>query len=414
MRFFSLPTALSPLAVPRLRRLFIAQVPADLADWLDFVALAALLTFHWNLGPAALASLTLALALPYVVLAPLIGVLVDRSDQRTLLIASNFLRAVATAAFAIAPNLPILLLLVIAKSGVDAVFTPAKQATIPLLSPPNGLMAANSLSHTINQVTKVAGPALGGGLVVLLNPQQIFLANASLSLIAALILLGLPSGLRHAREATGSRGFRREFVDGLVLIRRRPLLLTAIVTMGIGFFLIFLYDGLISLLIKQTGYSDAMLGISVAATGAGGVLGALLLGQFGARRDPLRLMATGGIGCGLLIAVTGHVGRGDLVMSPMIFCLLQFVIGVTSACLFVPYRTVLQKETPPESLGRVTAVGEAVSAIGITAAPPLGAVLAGVAGVPAPYLLSGYLTVTLAVVLLAYRQRIASHNDTSG
>lgn len=404
MRPLSLPTALSPLAIQGLRRLLIAQVPADLADWLDFVALAALLAFHWNLGPAALAGLSLALALPYVVLAPLIGVLVDRSDQRSLLIASNAFRALATAGFAIAPNLAILLILVVAKSSVDAVFTPAKQAAIPLLSPPQGLMAANSLSHTINQVTKVVGPALGGALVAFLAPQEVFLVNAGLSVIAALIVVGLPRGLRHPPSATEHRGFRREFVDGLVLIRERPLLATAMLSMGIGFFLIFLYDGLLSLLVKETGYSDTIFGASVAVTGAGGVLGALLLGQFGGRHDPLKLMAAGGLGCGLLIAVMGHIGRGDLEMSAVMFCGVQFFIGLTSAGFFVPYRTLLQRETPPGALGRVTTVGEAVSAVASTAAPPLGAALAGLAGVPAPYLISGYLTVFLAAILL-FRSR---------
>lgn len=66
--FPTLPTALTPLAVPRLRRLLAAQVPADLADWLDLVALGTLLAFHWQLGPTALAGLTLPITLPYVVL----------------------------------------------------------------------------------------------------------------------------------------------------------------------------------------------------------------------------------------------------------------------------------------------------------------------------------------------------------
>ena len=88
-------------------------------------------------------------------------------------------------------------MLVALKSTVDALFTPAKQATIPLLAPADRLMAANALSHTINQVTKVAGPALGGALVAVPGTEaQVFLVNAGLSAIAALALFGLPRGLR--------------------------------------------------------------------------------------------------------------------------------------------------------------------------------------------------------------------------
>jgi hypothetical protein len=50
-----------------LRRLVAAQVPADLADWLDLVALGTLLAFSWQLGQTVLASL-LAVTLPCVVL----------------------------------------------------------------------------------------------------------------------------------------------------------------------------------------------------------------------------------------------------------------------------------------------------------------------------------------------------------
>src|SRR5215207_3830624 len=102
---------------PRLRRLLIAQVPADLADWLDFVALGALVAFHWHLGAPALAAVTLALGLPYVVLIPLLGVIVDRADLRLVLVASNLGRAAATAAFAFAPNLATLLVLAALKSS---------------------------------------------------------------------------------------------------------------------------------------------------------------------------------------------------------------------------------------------------------------------------------------------------------
>jgi MFS family permease len=92
-------------------------------------------------------------------------------------------------------------------------------------------------------------------------------------------------------------------------------------------------------------------------------------------------MATSGMVGGLLIASIGHVGRGDIAMHPLLFLATLFTIGIASAGLFVPYRTVLQRETPVNLLGRVTAVGEAAIAIAMLAGPPLGAVLANVAGI---------------------------------
>ncbi|WP_281412988.1 MFS transporter [Rhizobium sp. BK312] len=405
------PDSLAPLTVPKLRRLLLAQIPSDLADWLDFVALNALVAFQWQLGPIGVASLTLALALPYVVLAPAVGVLVDRADQRTLLVASNLIRAISTAAFVLAPNLVVLLGCVVIKSSADALFTPAKQAALPLLATPDRLLAANSLSHVINQLTKIIGPALGGILTVFLDLQQIFLVNAGLSLIAAMILLDLPGGLRADRSGTAKGKFGEEFADGLRHIRRKPVLATAIVAMVLGYFLIFLYDGLIALLVKEIGLSSALLGASVASAGAGGVIGALLLGQFFGRRDPFQLMIGSGLVGGLLIAVMGHVGRGDIDMSAVSFCALLFATGLASAGFFVPYRVVLQRETPLELLGRVVAVGEGLRAVAMMTAPPLGAALAEMAGISAPYLISGYATAFLACSLLIVRRCMGTRDE---
>lgn len=400
------PAVLAPLTVPGLRRLLAAQVPADLADWLDYVALFTLLSFHWQRGPGALAGLTLALALPYVVLGPAIGVLVDRADLKRLMIGSNLGRAAATAGFALAPDLATLLALVLLKSTVDAAFTPAKQAALPLLTPPERLMAANGLSHTITQISKIGGPAAGGLLVALTGPQAVFLANAVLSLAAALLLAGLAPLHRPPAESAAQPGFRGELAAGFAHLRRRPVLTTAIVAMSLGFFVIFLYDALAALLLRQMGMGEAVFGLAVAAAGGGGVAGALALGQFAARRDPLRLMAAGGVASGLMTAAMGHAGRGDLDLSAAGMLALMAAAGFTSAALFVPYRTVLQREAAPAMLGRVTAVGEAAGNAAMLAAPPLGAWIAAAAGVPVPYLLGGYLMVALGLLLALVRGRV--------
>jgi MFS family permease len=402
------PAALAPLRVRVLRRLLLAQLPADLADWLDLVALGALLAFHWERGPAALAALTLSLSIPYVILLPFVGVIIDRSDLRTALIASNLGRAAATAAFVVAPDLPTLLVIALIKSSADAFFTPSKQAALPLLAPANELMAANALSHSINQLAKIAGPALGGALLLLLEPQQVFLVNAAFSLVATLTVLGLPRKLRAEHEGGAPTGFFRELQAGVAVFRARPVLMVALVASAAGFFVIFLYDALIPILIKEIGHPETMFGLAIAAVGAGGVIGALLLGQFGGGHNPLRVMAIGGALSGALVAVIGHVGRGDLALPGPLFLGLFFVLGIANAGMFVPYRTVQQQETPPHMLGRVTAVSEAATTLAMLAGPPLGALLAQSAGVASPFLLGGYALMACGLAFGSFRAGRAS------
>jgi len=79
------PALLTPLCHRTFRLLFAGQFVSDLGDWLDFLALIALIVSRWNLGPSALAALAVAVALPFAVIAPLSGVWADRLPRKTLL-----------------------------------------------------------------------------------------------------------------------------------------------------------------------------------------------------------------------------------------------------------------------------------------------------------------------------------------
>ena len=155
---------------PQLRRLILAGIPADFADWLDYVAI--------------------ALGLPYLIIGPFAGALIDKSDLRIVLIASNLGRAATTAALIFAPNVVILLTLVFVRGAIDSAFTPARQTAIQTLADGEQRNSVNSIVHGINQLSKVAGPALGGLLLVWFAPQTVFTINAFISLLAAINNLG--------------------------------------------------------------------------------------------------------------------------------------------------------------------------------------------------------------------------------
>src|SRR5688572_8460575 len=104
------------LADPAQRRLLLGSAPADFADWLDYVALIAVIIYVWHHGAFELALLAVAFTLPYVLIAPFLAAWVDRTDLKRVLIASNAIRAVATLSLAVAPNVWVLFLLVMLRS----------------------------------------------------------------------------------------------------------------------------------------------------------------------------------------------------------------------------------------------------------------------------------------------------------
>lgn len=96
------------LRIPAQRRLLLAAIPADFADWFDYVAVVALIAYVWGQGPLALAFLALAFSLPYVVAGPLLAAWVDRAELKRVLLWSNLGRGVLTFALAVAPNVEVL------------------------------------------------------------------------------------------------------------------------------------------------------------------------------------------------------------------------------------------------------------------------------------------------------------------
>lgn len=386
------------LSTPGLRRLLIAQIPADFADWLDFVAIAALLAFVWQVGPGAFAWLVVALGLPYLLIGPLAGVLVDRTSLRWVLILSNVGRGLATFGLVFAPDVPVLLGLVFLRSAIDTFFSPAKQAAIQALVPEDRRMAANGISHAINQASKIAGPAVGGLLLLVLTPQSIFLVNAGVSLVAAAILTGLAANLVPSRTATAHPSIVAGLREGFGEFRRKPVLALGLTLMAGGYFAMFFYDALIPLLTRALQLEETVFGLAIAAAGAGGVVSSILLGAVAGSWRPFLLMGAGYSVAGPIAVVVGWMANASVPIDAVTFIALFGVIGFATAAVVVPFRTIIQREADPERIGRVSAICETVTITATLVAPFIGAALARLYSVGTSFITGGLVLVCFGVL----------------
>ncbi len=114
-----------------LRRILAAQLPADFADWLDFVAIISLFTYTWSVDPIYFAFFAMAYSLPYLVIGPFSGALVDRYEIKTIMVWSNLGRAAATFALVFASFPEFVLVLVLFRSSVDSFFLACKTNSDP-------------------------------------------------------------------------------------------------------------------------------------------------------------------------------------------------------------------------------------------------------------------------------------------
>lgn len=391
---------LSKFSNQDLRRLLIAQCPADFSDWLDFVAIGALLAFVWQAPPLVFALLAVAMGLPYLVVGPLAGAMVDRLPIRSVLIGSNLGRAIVTACFALAPTWETLLILVAMRNSVDAFFTPAKQAAIQALTVAEERNRANGISMAINQASKIAAPALGGGLLAILAPQPVFVLNAFVSLFAAVMICRMHPIARVSQVAEEAQSIVQQLRLALGLIRQDGVLRLSLGLMAGSFFGMFFYDTLIAPLAASLDYSQTDLGLSLAIIGAGGLSGALSVTVVGDRIRPFLLIGIATFISALLVIGLGSVEVLGFRPSRLALAPLLFIVGFTGGLAFVPYRTVLQDNTPPHQMGQITAFSEAANTLALLTSPFAGAAIASVTSIGVAFVIGGLVTLGVAVVAL--------------
>jgi MFS family permease len=393
------PKILSALESSRYRRIFAGQLVSQLGDWLDFVGLLTLVAYTWKGGPAGLAAVTVSQALVYLLVAPVTGVLADRLPRRVTLVGSDLARAAIVLCYLLAPNIPVLLALMVVKVCFSTLFNPAEAAVIRETVPEDKLLQANALSELTTQVTKIAGPAIGGVLVVTVGVHATFVGDAASFLLSAVVL----STLRFARiepEEREASTLRADAAAGYRFIRARPVLLLGIGSFGAAMFLVFMFDTFVPLALKQLSFQPSFLGYAYALSGLGTAVGVVLIGQWGERIAPLRLMSLSQALAGLLVAAIGVLIVVKLHSPTLGLLVITFAIGFCASGLLVAFPYIVMSQTPAEMMGRVFAFAGLLPTAMQMAGPVVGASLIAAFGVGSVFGIAGLLLAALGVVVM--------------
>ena len=132
------------------------------------------ITYEITGSAMALGILGLCSALPRLILGALSGVLVDRYDRKLLLILVNFVSAIPIAIFLAIYAFGTLafwhvLVLEILSGSIRAINPSAAQSILAELVPREDLMNAVSLYTVGFNIARIAGPSLGGVLILLIG-----------------------------------------------------------------------------------------------------------------------------------------------------------------------------------------------------------------------------------------------------
>ncbi|MEV0637670.1 MFS transporter [Streptomyces sp. NPDC050619] len=313
----------------------------------------------------------------YLLVGFVAGAVVDRIDPRRVMFLADCVRLgafgliTATAAAGTADVRSVLLLAFLA-SAAGAFFECALSVTVKDCVPPEKLLRTNSFLESASQLSLVLGPAVIGALTALVGLQGALLVNTATFLVSLITLPGLRPARRNASGGDAPallRGLLRDIRAGLAFIRadRTLATLTALqaavnFTLGVETLMVFFSRDILGLTVGQTG-------IAVAAAGVGGIAGVLVAPAANRKCREARLvvLAVYGVACAVL-AMT-------VVTSLWTLCAANFVLAAASTCASVVMRSLRQRITPRELLGRVTGAARVVS----LATNPLGAGLAGIA-----------------------------------
>ncbi|MEU7084403.1 MFS transporter [Streptomyces achromogenes] len=352
-------------------------------------------------GTPAQAGLVMAAsALPRAVLMLGGGVVADRLGPRRVVIGSDAVRcaavlAVAALLFLTDPGLWPLALLACVFGTVDAVFLPAVGALPARITGADQLARVQGLRGLALRGASVVGAPLGGlGVALGGAPAAFALAGALIALSVPLLLSvrvrDLPAGTERAATAwadlkAGLRHVRRHRVLGPLMIAIALGDLGFVAPLNVG----------LTLLADHRGWGAAGMGWVLAGFGTGAGAASLLLAARG--RLPRAGLVTG------CACAAGSVAVGTLGFVPGLAAAVgtALLIGLLTGLSGALCGALLQTQTDPAYLGRVTAVAGLVS-LGLTPLSlPLAAAATGTFGLGPVYAVSAAVCGLGGLVFLA-------------
>ncbi len=220
------------------RHLWYGQVISELGDWLNSIAIY-LLVIELGGGGMALALTMTAKLLPIFFVSPIAGVLIDRLDRRSILVASDLLRFLVVLGFLQVDEpgeMGLLYSLVVVEIALAGFFEPARSAIIPDITPRQDLVTANALSGSTWSVMVAFGAALGGVVVSLFGIRAAFLIDALTFLMSAWFISRIPPSRPPARSpATPSFSFLKDLADAGGYLKTHPgVLVLALLKSGLA------------------------------------------------------------------------------------------------------------------------------------------------------------------------------------
>ncbi|HEX2911022.1 MAG TPA: MFS transporter [Chloroflexia bacterium] len=381
--------------------LWFGQLVSNFGDTLNYIALVVLIFRVAGQG-VAVSGLVAFEVLPYILLGPIAGVILDRFSRKTVLVLADLIRAVLVTTLIFANQLWQIYLITTLLTCASVFFGPALNAAIPAIVPRSALLAANSVAWSTGRLVQIIAAATVGGLVSWAGTGWAFGFNAASFIVSALLIalaVKIPAhaGQVAATAKRGLKGFWNDTQAGFRYARRdffvsRILVVQALASLAVG--------GTSALLVvlneKHLKQPPAGFAALIGAIGFGALLGPLFLGYFTQNYRNIALVfmpyVIRGVG-DVLIAV----------FTPLpVALVLMFIYGLNTSTGMVVYNSLMQSEIADEVRGRVFTLFDVVWNVMKLLSLGIAGVLADQFGVNVVYYLGGSLLLFAGLIGLRF------------
>ena len=343
---------LAPLRHRDFRLLTLALGVSGAGSWAYNVALA-VYVYEQTHSAAWVGAATIGRFVPSMVFGAYGGVLAERFERVRLMVVLNLICTGLMGVLALITQEKGPVLLVIALAGVSSVvgmtFTPADYAMTPQVVPPSLLAAANTVRNTVENLTVIAGPALGGLLLLLGSPPIAFAFNAGSFLVAAAFTAMVRERSRPVDVTEGGEsGPLRQMLVGINTVRT-SVTATVLVTYSVIASFVYGVDTVQFVLLSryQLGTGTDGYGYLLAGLGLGGVAAAGLVS---------RISSWDRLGTVILIGMATYCLPTLLFLvvdNSVVAFLIQGVRGAGTLVVDVLAMTAMQRSLPGDKLARV-------------------------------------------------------------
>ncbi len=322
----------------------------------------------------------LSTIVPGVLLGLLAGVVVDRSNKKTVLIVTNFLRAAVVLGYLLYPkSLYVVYVVNFLFVGISQFFGPAEASTIPALVRKRDLVAANSLFNLTFTISQLVGIVLLAPWVIkFFGASTLFVLTSAIYVVAGFLVSLLPAGVKPERTlASLGRSdifatIRHELGEAwsFITVDRRTWWAMVFVTMAQTVMLVLAMLAP-RYVVVEVGIQPEDAVYMFAPAGLGIFVMTLSMTRLAHRYGEIKLAYVGGLalalaltGMGFLPAAAhslaflavGSVGQslfgGERALIPPLMAI-SALIGVGFALANIPTQAVLMERAPVQTRGRI-------------------------------------------------------------